>query len=110
MDGGYDDLGPPTHPNELALDADIGAAGGLDDAADMMDLGGEGGFDGPEFDAPEFNPDMGDLGQVSLRYIQRVCVVACAFGFFVLGCCGWCCCCCWVGAPGDLGGPARVLS
>ena len=64
MDGGYDDLGPPTHPNELALDADIGGGRGLDDAADLMEMG-DGGFDGPEYEAaPEFNPDMGDLGQV----------------------------------------------
>ncbi|CAN0079618.1 unnamed protein product [Scytosiphon promiscuus] len=72
MDGGpgYDDLGPPTHPNELAaaLDGNDGgaaAAAALDDAAEMMmDIGdGGGGFDGPEFDAPEFNPDMEDLGQ-----------------------------------------------
>lgn len=72
MDGGHDDLGPPTHPDELALDADIGGGGGidgmeggLDDAGDMMDIGG--GFDGPEYDAPEFNPDMADLGQVCIR-------------------------------------------
>lgn len=64
MDGGYDDLGPPTHPNELA---DIGGGRELDDAAEMMDIGNDdgGGFEEPEVDAPEFNPDMEeDLGQV----------------------------------------------
>ncbi|CAN0342356.1 unnamed protein product [Ectocarpus sp. 6 AP-2014] len=63
MDGGYDDLGPPTHPNELA---DIGGGRELDDAAEMMDFGNDGGdgFDEPEVDAPEFNPDMEEhLGQ-----------------------------------------------
>jgi len=79
MDGGYDDLGPPTHPNELALDADVGAGQELDDAADMMDMGG-GGFEGPEYDdAPEFNPDVDDLGQVRRGGggAVRVCPLSC---------------------------------
>ncbi|CAM9924579.1 unnamed protein product, partial [Hapterophycus canaliculatus] len=69
MDGGlgYDDLGPPTHPNELAAAPDVNnggaaAAAALDDAAEMMmDIGdGGGGFDGPAFDAPEFNAEVED--------------------------------------------------
>lgn len=67
MDGGYDDLGPPTDLNDLALDAAAGDIGGgreLDDAAEMMDGMDPGGFEGAEFDAPEFNPDMGDQEQV----------------------------------------------
>eukprot|EP00752_Nemacystus_decipiens_P012358 g10955.t1 len=63
MGGAYDDLGPPTHPNELALGAGVGGGAELDDAADMMEMG-DGGFDGPEYDlAPAFNPDLGDLEQ-----------------------------------------------
>ncbi|CAM9892181.1 unnamed protein product [Pylaiella littoralis] len=67
MDGGYDDLGPPTDLNDLALDAAAGDIGGgreLDDAAEMMDGMDPGGFEGAEFDAPEFNPDMGNQEQL----------------------------------------------
>ena len=61
---GYDDLGPPTHPGELALDADIGGGRELDDGA-ALEIGGDGFGGAPGFDeAPEFNADLGDFGQV----------------------------------------------
>ena len=67
---GYDDLGPPTHPNELALDAEIGGGRELDDGGDMdlMDLGGPVDMGGPDLDAPELNTDLEDLGQASLSF------------------------------------------
>ena len=66
---GYDDLGPPTHPGELALDADIGGGRELDDGA-ALEIG-DGGFGGaPGFDeAPEFNADLGDVEQVTDEFI-----------------------------------------
>eukprot|EP00904_Undaria_pinnatifida_P006427 jgi/Undpi1/2914/HiC_scaffold_14.g06291.m1 len=61
----YDDLGPPTHPGELALDADIGGGRELDDGA-ALEMGGDGFGGGQGFDeAPEFNADLGDFEQVA---------------------------------------------
>lgn len=62
MDG-YDDLGPPTHPNELALDAEIAGEREIDDGVGGIDAMGDGFGDAPEFEAPEF-ADFGDVEQV----------------------------------------------
>ncbi|CAN0034908.1 unnamed protein product, partial [Laminaria digitata] len=60
---GYDDLGPPTHPGELALESDIGGGRELDDGA-ASEIGGDEFGGAPGFDeAPEFNADLGDFEQ-----------------------------------------------
>lgn len=64
---GYDDLGPPTHPNDLALDADMGGSRELlEDEARMgaMDVGGPAGLDEHELEAPDLNADLEDFDQV----------------------------------------------
>lgn len=64
----YDDLGPPTHPNELALGLDISGVQDavFDEGAGGVEIGGTGEFgDGAQFeDAPELNADFGEFGQV----------------------------------------------
>lgn len=64
MDG-YDDLGPPTHPKELALDADMGGSRDfLEDEGHIgaMDIGGPAGLDEPDLEAPDLNADFGQVG------------------------------------------------
>lgn len=63
---GIDDLGPPTHPNDLALDAEIGGGRELDDGVgDMM-------MEEPDYNQePEFEqPELDDLGPVSQMFLQ----------------------------------------
>lgn len=73
MDGvpGDDDLDRSPHPNDLVTAVDgnsngRAAAAELDDAAEsMVDIGDSGRrLNGPELDAPEFNTETDDLGQV----------------------------------------------
>lgn len=71
MDG-YDDLGPPTDRNELALEATIAGGRELDDGGGMMDIGG-GDVGPPEFEAEEFNDDFGALEAVRFSVVESRC-------------------------------------
>lgn len=75
---GYDDLGPPTHPKDLALDADMGGSRDLlEDEGHIgaMDIGGPAGLDERDLDAPDLNAGLEDFGQVGF---------GCQAGQFVL--------------------------